>query len=47
MLYRTSAISAGVAVLTDVTNYRALLSLPGARTVYPIIAPEANLWACG
>jgi len=39
VLYRTSAISAGVAVLTDVTNYRALLSLPGVRTVYPI-APK-------
>lgn len=37
VLYRTSAISAGVAVRTDVTNYRALLNLPGVRRVLPIV----------
>lgn len=39
VLYRTSTVSAGVAVTTDVTNYRALTGLPGVRAVRGI-APK-------
>lgn len=39
VLYRTAASSAGLAISTDVSNYRALFSLPGVRTVHPI-APK-------
>ncbi|MGI8529401.1 MAG: S8 family serine peptidase, partial [Geodermatophilaceae bacterium] len=39
-LYRTSAVTAGVAVMTDVSNYRALFTLPNVKAVYPI-APKA------
>ena len=36
VLYRTSAVAAGVAVTTDVSNYRALFGLPGVRNVRTI-----------
>lgn len=36
VLYRTAAVTAGVAVQTDVTNYKALYQLPQVKAIYPI-----------
>ncbi|RNM13030.1 peptidase S8 [Nocardioides pocheonensis] len=40
VLYRTHAVLAGVSVVTDVKNYRALTRLAGVSAVYPI-APKS------
>ena len=41
-LYRTSAVIAGVAVMSDASNYRALLNLPNVKAVYPITPKVAD-----
>ncbi|MBA2554721.1 MAG: S8 family serine peptidase [Geodermatophilaceae bacterium] len=35
VLYRTSTSAAGLAISTDVSNYRSLFSLPGVKNVHP------------
>jgi subtilisin family serine protease len=42
VLYRTHASLAGVAVLTDVKNYRALHKIGGVSDVYPIAAKKPS-----
>ena len=39
VLYRTAAVSAGLAITTDVSNYQALFTMPGVTAVHPI-APK-------
>jgi len=42
LLYRTHAVMAGLAVTTDVKNYRALTRLTGVSAVYPIAPKSLN-----
>jgi len=42
VLYRTHSLVAGVAVFTDVRYFDALKTIPGVRTVYPIVAKKVS-----